>query len=177
MDQETLANSLIHAATEVFGTMLGHEIAPGKAYVEHGSPTMSERVVALIGLAGQWVGAGMLSCSPQFACKIASALLVADCAAVTEDVLDVMAEMSNMIYGGVKTDLEEQLGPLHLSIPTVIFGRNFATKSVGPQSWTVVRIMADNGEMDLKICLARTSDLQIHPRAQLRPFALQQELT
>ena len=46
-----------------------------------------------------------------------------------------MAELTNMIIGSVKTDLESQLGPLGLSIPTVVFGRNFKTRSAGTAEW------------------------------------------
>jgi chemotaxis protein CheX len=95
--------------------------------------------------------------------------------AVTEDVLDAMAEMANMIFGNVKTELEEQLGGLGLSIPTVIFGRNFATRSVGQQSWTVVPIRAGSDLMELKICLAKNHDHQGGSRAHMRPYSLLRE--
>jgi chemotaxis protein CheX len=42
-----------------------------------------------------------------------------EASSVDEDVLDAVAEITNMIIGSVKTDLEGELGPLGLSIPTV----------------------------------------------------------
>jgi chemotaxis protein CheX len=65
-----------------------------------------------------------------------------------------------MIFGSVKTELEEELGALGLSIPTVIFGRNFATRSVGQQAWTVFPIKAGSDEMELKFCLMPNRDFQ-----------------
>ena len=35
-----------------------------------------------------------------------------------------MAELTNMIVGGVKKDIEPDLGPLGLGIPTVVYGKN-----------------------------------------------------
>ena len=52
-------------------------------------------------------------------------MLMTEASAVNEEVLDAMAELTNMVIGNVKTKLESQLGPLGLSIPTVVYGRNF----------------------------------------------------
>ncbi len=175
MDDKLLVKSVLNAAKDVCGMMLGLEITPGEPYIEKSAPTETERVVSLIGLAGTWMGTGMISCSPDLACKISSLMLMTDCEDVTEDVLDAMAEMANMIYGNVKTELEGELGGLALSIPTVIFGRNFATRSVGKQSWTVVPVTIDNQIMELKICLTKNHDYQHSGRPQMRPYSLVRE--
>jgi chemotaxis protein CheX len=99
-------------------------------------------------------------------------MLMTECDAVTEDVLDAMAEMANMIFGNVKNEMEEQLGGLCLSIPTVIFGRNFATRSVGQQSWTVIPITSGTDLMELKICLTKNHDYEGNARAYSRSFSL-----
>lgn len=175
MNHEFLVKAVAGAASQVFEMMLGMEVAPGEAYVEQSAPTETERVVALIGLAGTWIGTGMLSCSSQFACKISSRMLMTEYEAVTEDVLDAMAEMSNMIFGNVKTELEEELGVLGLSIPTVIFGRNFATRSVGKQSWTVVPIRSETDVMELRICLTKNTEDHLSARPHLRPYSVLRE--
>ncbi len=58
-------------------------------------------------------------------------MLMTEAPSVNEDVLDAVAELTNMIIGNVKTELEAQVGPLGLSIPTVVYGRNFQTKTAG----------------------------------------------
>lgn len=158
MDNAILVKSVLSAAKDVFNMMLGVQITAGEAYLEESAPQQTERVVALIGLAGAWIGTGMVSCTPDFARKISSLMLMSEYEAVNEEVLDAMAEMSNMIFGNVKTELEEELGTLGLSIPTVIFGRNFAARSVGKQSWTVVPIHIGTDLMELKICLVKNRD-------------------
>jgi chemotaxis protein CheX len=165
MEQEKIVEIVGRSAKDVFSTMLGLEIEVGPSYAETVSPPASQKVVALIGLAGQWTGTGVIGCSPEFACRIASLMLMTEYQAVNEDVLDAMAEMANMIFGSVKTELEEFLGALGLSIPTVIFGRNFATRSVGQQAWTVFPVKAGADEMELKFCLMPNRDFQMSPRA------------
>jgi chemotaxis protein CheX len=58
-----------------------------------------------------------------------------------------------MIVGSVKTDLEQHLGPLGLSIPTVVYGRNFKTKSAGNTEWIVQRFLWDDETLVVKLCL------------------------
>ena len=57
----------------------------------------------MVGVAGSWTGTGHMSCSPQFAQKLAGALLMTEYDSVNEDVLDAVAEVANMIVGNVKT--------------------------------------------------------------------------
>jgi chemotaxis protein CheX len=81
-------------------------------------------------------------------------MLMADFQVIDSEVLDAMSEISNIIFGNVKTMLEEQVGLLGLSIPTVIFGRNFCTRSVGEQ-WIAVPLRVDEQDLDLRMCLSQ----------------------
>jgi chemotaxis protein CheX len=150
---------LIHSASaEVFSTMLSMEPSPGEAYIDSGHSLLQNGVVSLIGLAGEWVGTGSISCTAPFACQIASQLMLAQYEAVNEDVLDAVAEVTNMIIGNVKSSLEERLGPMGLSIPTVVYGRNFCSRTAGRQSWTVVPFHAGGERLQVQLCLAPSID-------------------
>jgi chemotaxis protein CheX len=72
---------------------------------------------------------------------------------VNEDVLDAVAEVSNMIIGNVKTFLEDRLGSMALSIPTVVFGRNYQTRSAHVLQWTVVPFRSGGEIMEVRFCL------------------------
>ncbi len=159
IERETIVKAICTATEEVFSTMLGLESQAGPAGVER-VPGVTDGVVSFVGLAGNWVGTGMLACSATLACKLASHLLGSDYApgegAVDEEVLDAVAEITNMIVGNAKNHLETELGPMGMSIPTVIFGRNFTTRSVGNGEWTVVPFLCGAERMDVKFCLARS---------------------
>jgi chemotaxis protein CheX len=142
------------ATAEVFSTMLGLEVHHGDAFLESASPGPSDGVVSLIGLAGAWVGTGSVACSAAFACRAASLMLMTESPGVDGDVLDAVAELTNMIVGNVKTVLEGHFGPMGLSIPTVVFGRNFSARSVGNGPWMVVPFTCEDAQFDVKICLA-----------------------
>jgi len=117
LTQLELAEAIRASTTEVFSTMLGLELAVGEVFVEKEEAVPASGVVSIIGLAGAWVGSGSLSCSAQFACKMASHFLQEEYSAVTEDVLDTVAEVTNMVVGNVKTHLENRLGAMGLSHP------------------------------------------------------------
>jgi len=160
---QTLINDSICAASaNVFSTMLGQELGRGETSLEAGTPEPNDGVVSFIGIAGAWAGTGSISCSPNLACRICSQMLMTDVSAVDAEVLDAVAELTNMIIGGVKTDLEQHLGPLGLSIPTVVYGRNFKTKSAGQHEWIVVNFLWDSEPLTVKFCLAPQDRTLVH---------------
>jgi chemotaxis protein CheX len=152
--QNIMVESISQSAANVFSTMLGAELAPGEATVETGTPDTNDGVVSFIGLAGAWAGTGSVTCSPVLACRICSLMLMMESTGIDEDVLDAVAELTNMIIGNVKNDLEQHLGTLGLSLPTVVFGRNFKTKSAGTHEWTVVRFPWEGETLVVKLCLS-----------------------
>ncbi len=154
IDRDTLTEVVRASTQDVFSTMLGMQLSCREPYVETVPPTPAEGVVSLIGLAGQWAGTGCVFCSAALACRIASQMLMAEMDSVGEEVLDVIAEMTNMIIGNVKTGLEKELGPMGLSIPTVVFGRNFTTRSAGDGVWTVFPFSCGEERLEVKVCLA-----------------------
>jgi chemotaxis protein CheX len=146
------------ATLNVFSTMLGLEFEVGEAFIEEDPPGPSEGVLALIGLAGTWAGSGTFSCSAEMARRLSSALLMADYESVNDDVLDAIGEVTNMVLGNVKTALEDKLGPMGLSIPTVVYGRNFAARSMARNSWTVVPFSLAGEQVRVHLCLAPSRD-------------------
>ncbi len=159
---ELIVERIQHSASDVFSTMLGVELPPGEAGTENGTPAVNDGVLSLIGLAGAWVGTGCIACSPTLACRICSLMLMTEATAVDEEVLDAVAELTNMIIGSVKNDLESHLGPLGLSIPTVVFGRNFKTRSAGTSEWTVVRYVCEGEPLLIRLFLAPAENTTPH---------------
>jgi chemotaxis protein CheX len=158
LSQDELVAAIRGATDEVFATMLNLTITAGAEFVEKEEAVPSSGVVSLIGLAGAWVGSGSMACSAGCAAKIASALLMTPYSAIDEDVLDAVAEVTNMIIGNVKTALESRLGAMGLSTPTVIYGRNFQTRSSGNQKWTVVPFALGEDQMCVQVCIAPNDD-------------------
>jgi len=155
LSQQDIVAAIVSSTQDVFSTMLGVEITPGdiltaKADVE----APASGLVSLIGLAGSWSGTGSLACTGVFACTMAGQLLACTFESVNEEVLDAVGEITNMIIGNVKTVLEEKVGEMGLSTPTVIFGRNFQTRSARVHDWVVVPFDSGGERMCVQLCLA-----------------------
>ena len=67
-----------------------------------------------------------------------------------------------MIVGNFKTEVEMYLGPLGLSIPTVIYGLSFSARTAGKEKWIVAPFQCGDEKLDIKICLTRNRGLT-HP--------------
>ena len=161
--KDQLVESISRAVEDVFSTMLGVSVVPGDVKFENGAPDAQDGVLSLIGVAGSWAGSGCVSCSPVLACRVCSQMLMAEATAVNEEVLDAVAELTNMIVGSVKNDLERELGPLGLSIPTVVFGKNFRTKSAGHAEWVVQTFRWDTDAFEVRMCLAPSERPAVTP--------------
>ncbi len=164
MTHEQLTQMITRAATDVFTTMLGMDLEVGDPYVDESAPSPAEGVVALIGLAGAWAGSGTVACPATLARRISGQMLMQDFDHVDEEVLDAMGEVCNMILGNVKTLLEEELGPMGLSIPTVIYGRNFTTRSVGRSQWSVVPFHCGGETLQVHLCLVPSRETSVTHR-------------
>ncbi len=155
---ERLAALLTNATTEVFATMLDMPLTAGEARRrQHDLSEHFNGVIAVVGLAGEWMGSGGLSCSEEVACKIAAQLLMTEFPAVDREVIDAMGEVANIIVGNVKNELEESMGVLQLSLPTVIHGVNLNTSSGRHQEWTVVDFSGDLGSFSVHLSLQRNT--------------------
>lgn len=154
-----IIKAIAASTSEVFSTMLSMEVTSAEVVPPQtvGTPPASG-LISLIGLAGRWSGTGSLACTAKFACAISSQFLMTEYDAVNEDVLDAIAEITNMIIGNVKTALEEKVGEMGLSTPTVIFGRNFQTRSAKTHEWIVMRFVIAGHEMFIQMCLAPSKE-------------------
>lgn len=153
MHFEAIVEALTSTTNDVFQMMLGLNPERGEPYVNRNPPGPSTGIISVVGLAGSWIGTGTLCCTGEAACKISSKMLMMDCPEVNEDVLDAMAELTNMIIGNFKTAAENILGPMGLSIPTVIYGMQFTARSAGKEEWTIVPFFFEGEQIDVRVCL------------------------
>jgi chemotaxis protein CheX len=111
---------VVEVAESVFSTMLSLSTQPGP------SPSVargSYEVAGVIHITGTWNGTVLLLCSEPFGRRAASIMLDSPLEQVTlADVHDVVAELTNIIGGGIKSVLPS---PSALSLPTVVQGSDF----------------------------------------------------
>lgn len=172
LEPEFVLQAIRAATKEVFATMLGAEIEvsdSAKADPESG-------MMALVGVTGNWSGAGTLSCSPALGNQAAAAMFlsepVEDTSAINDEVLDAVAELTNMVVGNIKNMLEQELGPMAISIPSVIYGRNFHFRSLTGKVIAAVAFRWNSEPLEVKVVLAPNSDLEATTRLRGAVMAL-----
>lgn len=121
--------SVVKSTTiDTFATMLGMAITAKEASVQTKTTTANAGLMAVLGMAGAVSGSGSLCLSEKLACRAAGNFLMSEYTEVNDEVLDAISELCNMIVGGLKTTLEEEFGPMGLSMPTVVYGKDYLTR-------------------------------------------------
>lgn len=172
MDQELVEQAIRAATEEVFSTMLGAAIEFDQTATQNPEGGM----MALVGLTGNWSGAGTLACSPALANRAAAAMFMSEPAedpnAINDEALDTVAELTNMVVGNIKNTLENHLGPMAISIPSVIYGRNFHFRSLTGKVIASLAFRWDSEPLEIKVVLAPSSDHESATRLRGAVMAL-----
>lgn len=160
IDQDLLVRSVTDATAEVFSTMLDMETRFTGLAGQTRSPDLG--IISLVGITGDWGGSGVFCCSPALAAILCSRMLGTELTpgapSIDEEVLDVVAEITNMMIGNVKTLLEPVAGPMAISVPTVIHGRNFEFRNASGLRSVALAFAAEDQVFEVRISLAPTAE-------------------
>ena len=158
MEKSKIVEAVQSATAEVFQTMLGVEVELVPAFADQSHPAVVDGVLAVVGIAGPWAGNGVITCSAAFACRICELFLMTEATEVNDEVLDAVGELANMIIGNFKTAAEAEVGPLGLSVPTVIYGKSFTSKSIGNNDWIVMPFKTGEDIFEIRVWFAPAAD-------------------
>jgi chemotaxis protein CheX len=112
-------NPFIVAVTKTLETMVGCKVTRGAPALKKEPQTLFP-ISGIIGLSGVVVGTVILTMSKELAIKSASVMLMEEFDDLNADVYDAVGELTNMIAGNAKAQLEEY--KLSLSLPNIIKG-------------------------------------------------------
>lgn len=112
-------NPFLSATVAVFDTMLGCKLTRRDPFVKKSFQPEHE-VSGIIGLSGKAKGTVVLSLSKEAALRATSVLLKEQRSEVNAEVVDAIGELTNIIAGNAKAQLEHLA--LSVSLPTVITG-------------------------------------------------------
>ena len=172
LPKEAVYDAIVSATTAVVETMLDLPIEV-VAQLDSGPETERSVLVSMIGLSGPWAGVGSLHCSAGLAAEIHQRMFMAEEKehGVTDEVMDAVAEVNNMIVGNFKHAVAEQLGVLMMSIPTTIYGQEFVMKSQADSQNLGIRFRVGGYQMETHVALAPYREAATRMQA-LRPLTL-----
>lgn len=111
----------VNAATRVFQDFFGETPRPGKPYLFHREEHHSWDLSALIGIGGDSRGVVAIMMSGDLAVNLTNVLTGVESTEVTDDAIDAIGEVVNIIAGNAKKDLEQYV--LTISLPSIVCGQ------------------------------------------------------
>jgi len=173
IDQDVLVRSVTEATSEVFSMMLDMEAR--FEGVVMAAKSSNSGLISLVGITGDWGGSGVFCCSPALASLISSRMLGTQPdpskVVIDEEVLDVVAEVTNMMVGNIKNGLETITGPMAISVPTVIHGKNFHFRNSGGLQGVALAFSTEGEKFEVRISLVPASE-QAAARSRIPIFGL-----
>lgn len=118
-------NPFLKASMNLFKEYLSLKISAGNPYINN-EPNELFEVSSIIGLAGETVGAIVLSFPRDCAIKIVSKFSEEKHSTLSNEVLDGVGELVNIIAGNAKKDLLDF--KISISLPGVIVGSSYKIK-------------------------------------------------
>ncbi len=115
-------NPFIEATVNLFRNFIGVSVDPQKPHLKEEKDNLEE-VSGIIGLAGETVGAIVISFSRESAIQAVSKMEKSPYRALSKDVIDGVGEMVNIIAGNAKKDLMDFR--IEISLPGVITGTEY----------------------------------------------------
>ena len=120
--QAKYINPFTNASVHLFNEFLGIDVKAGKPFLKE-DPQELEEVSGIIGLAGETVGAVVLSFSRDTAIRMVSLFEKKKYTALTNEVIDGVGELVNIIAGNAKKDLLDFR--INISLPGVVTGKSY----------------------------------------------------
>lgn len=130
IDQD-MGRSIVKATTDVFRTMMNLRLTPGEVTIEKAQMRKAE-VIGSIGVAGFLTGSISVFLPKAIAQKAAAAMLMLDAPdqLADEELVDAIGELTNMIGGGIKTELFQKAPLFDISVPSVYVGEDLQRRTV-----------------------------------------------
>lgn len=143
-------NPFLTASVNLFRNYLGLRCSSGTPYLNK-DPQKLHEVSGLIGLAGETVGAVVLSFNRPTAIEIASLMAGTRYTDLSDEVIDVVGELVNIVAGNAKKDLLDYR--ISISLPGVLVGSNSQIKWPSNVPVITIPFESDAGEFTVNVSL------------------------
>jgi len=148
-------NPFIASLSNAFRTMLDCEVKRVAVFLkDRNSPKYDppHEISGVIGLSGTAVGTVVLSLSRNVALQAASVMLANQVDEINADVIDAVGELTNVVAGAAKAQLEQH--KLMVSLPSVIVGKDHEVRFPSDVTPICVQFQTPWGPLALEVGLA-----------------------
>jgi chemotaxis protein CheX len=144
-------NPFINATLNVLGTMASTKAEAGKPYLKK-DHVASGDVSGVIGLIGKVKGTVSVSFTEKSILAIVSNMLGEEMKELNEEIKDAVGEITNMISGQARQELEDLGRSLQAAIPSVIMGKDHTITHVTSYPVMAVPFSTSNGQFTIEVC-------------------------
>ena len=136
---------IVEVTKEIFETMIMMDVTPGQPLAEHVSK-FNYSLSAMVGFAGLKQGNLTIHAPEEVAIGLTQSFLGADIEEINEDVQDAMGELANMIAGSLKPTISNEGKTVELSLPSVVYGKEYTMTAVAKSDWIIVPFTVSYGQ-------------------------------
>jgi len=151
-----IIKQFVDAVVNVLGTMAMVEVKPGKPYVKKDHTARGD-VSGVIGFSspnGKSKGTMSVTFTEQSALGIIGNMLGEQYSEVSQDIIDAVGELTNMICGQARKGLADIGMPFEGAIPSVVTGKNHSISHVSSSAVLAIPFTTQFGELTVEVCFA-----------------------
>lgn len=149
-----LINPFINATMNVLSTMADVACTPQKPYLKEDDKAVGI-VTGIIALSGIINGTISVTFDKKSILKIVSNLFGEKFTQINDEVEDAVGELTNMISGQARRELEELNIPLSAAIPSIICGKDHLVKHYADEPKIAIPFETESGKFTIEVCLER----------------------
>lgn len=145
-------NPFLEGTINVLRTMAFVEPKPGKPFIKRDEYAKGD-ISGIIGLTGSITGSMALSFDEPCILKIVSNMLGEKIQGMNGDIKDAVGEITNMVSGVARQQLEKEGIILKAAIPTVVTGKNHSITHVLGGPSIIIPFQTTDGNFVVDFCI------------------------
>jgi len=143
-------NPFMVATVHVLDTLAHVKAQPGKPYLKKDKIARGD-VTGCIGLTGKLRGTVSVSFSEKCILSVVSSMFGEEFKELNEEIRDAVGEISNMISGQARRQLEDDGLSLSAAIPTVVMGKNHSLSHFTTYPVIAIPFATEHGEFTIEV--------------------------
>jgi chemotaxis protein CheX len=147
-----IINPFINATLNVLETMAFVKSEAGKPYLKKDNVARGD-VSGVIGITGETNGTIYVTFDEPSILKIVSNMFGEEMAEINNEITDAVGELTNMISGQARRELEEIGKVFHGAIPSVISGKNHKLMPMTKGPKIAIPFKTDSGNFTVEVAL------------------------
>lgn len=146
-----LVNPFINATINVLETMAFMTVDAGQPYLKKDNVAVGD-VSGVLGLTGVANGTIAVTFEQKCILQVVSNMFGETMSELNSEIADAVGELTNMISGQARRELEEMGKVFKAAIPSVVTGRNHSITHYSNGPKIAIPFYTDNGEFTIEVC-------------------------